>query len=763
MKKRKTYEVSVINKTYSKTYSDETKFYTSDTALELNFQLKEVEYDFDSAEIILLNIDDRSLVTRPVSKSAIGFTYELEDDITSRFGEWKGQLKFNEGGEIYVSSPVSFRIENDLNNDRPPQLTDIRDWETLRQNARDLIAEMGDIVANESARIEAEKQRVEGYQEVRNIIDTFEIGENSVGTENIKDSAVTIKKANFILASKNLLIIEETSTGKMWGGNASNDVVLTDNINITASEPISLKSGATHIYKNKVGGAIFADGNNKLVQFNGMSTPVGSLEIPSGAKKVMLNIYNADVNTYQLEYGLNGTDYVRGSYGLDDTIKLNGENIENIKGSAIETGSVPLNKLELERSLNLFDRTNLQSGYIDRWSGGVTSDDVNKTSDYIPLSDNNIIFNKITNNLNIAYYNSNGVFMLGEQVIGPKTNAIVTPTLKDGYFRFSVNANDVRDLIVQYGDSITATRDYYVYPKGLALPAASSESNDFNQLNIKSTANSMGIYKKGTKKESNKWLRMGFDYFKDLPTNADGWGITTVDAVSMDGLGNFSTIFPVTIGGEWEMAIMIDAAPDFIGLRQHGSEIMTSIKFYRDGISFIPKSEDFNCDELKVIEKTKMFDPTDETSHVANHIKEYIWTTENLTINHKIEWLSSHNIGNSYLTMMPVTRGNDTVTSVQVTDTYYDNETYDEWDVSNSGFETYPNLREVKGSKIYLYGKDSGVSVSAESVRNKPNGRSFVQNTPNGYNKIYFFMTETSVSAGDVTTGTSVYEFNINT
>ena len=68
MKKRKTYEISVIDKTYSKTISDETKFYTSDTALELGFKLKETDYTFESAEIVLLNIDDRSLVTRPVSK-----------------------------------------------------------------------------------------------------------------------------------------------------------------------------------------------------------------------------------------------------------------------------------------------------------------------------------------------------------------------------------------------------------------------------------------------------------------------------------------------------------------------------------------------------------------------------------------------------------------------------------------------------------------------------------------------------------------------
>ena len=170
MKKRKTYEVSVINKTYSKTYSDQTKFYTSDTALELNFQLKEVEYDFDSAEIILLNVDDRSLVTRPVAKNADGFTYELEDDIVAHYGEWKGQLKFDEGGEIYVSSPVGFRIENDLTNDRPPQLTEVNTWKNLRVIADGLIADirselvsvaeqLSEIEGEETTRQQAETQR----------------------------------------------------------------------------------------------------------------------------------------------------------------------------------------------------------------------------------------------------------------------------------------------------------------------------------------------------------------------------------------------------------------------------------------------------------------------------------------------------------------------------------------------------------------------------------------------------------------------------
>ena len=141
MKKRKTYKISVIDKTYSKIISDETKFYTSDTSLELGFELKETEYTFESAEIVLLNIDDRSLVTRPVSKVNNDFVYELDDDIIPHYGEWHGQLRF-EAGEIYVSSPVKFRIENDLSNERPPQLSDVQSWVSLRRYADSLTEEL---------------------------------------------------------------------------------------------------------------------------------------------------------------------------------------------------------------------------------------------------------------------------------------------------------------------------------------------------------------------------------------------------------------------------------------------------------------------------------------------------------------------------------------------------------------------------------------------------------------------------------------------
>lgn len=213
MKKKKLFEVSLINKTYSRTIQDTTKFYTSDTALELGFQLLEVEYNFDSAEIILLNVDDRSLVTRPVVKSTEGFTYELEDDIVAHYGEWKGQLKFNEGGEIYVSSPVGFRIENDLTNDRPPQLTEVNTWKNLRAIADGLIADirselemvagkLSEIESAESERQSAELLRIENENQ-RNLtsVEEFVKLQDAIGGRNLikwnpDNELKTITKSN---------------------------------------------------------------------------------------------------------------------------------------------------------------------------------------------------------------------------------------------------------------------------------------------------------------------------------------------------------------------------------------------------------------------------------------------------------------------------------------------------------------------------------------------------------------------------------------
>ena len=283
MKKRKTYEVSVINKTYSKTYSDETKFYTSDTALELNFQLKEVEYDFDSAEIILLNIDDRSLVTRPVAKSAEGFTYELEDDIVEHYGEWKGQLKFNEGGEIYVSSPVSFRIENDLSNDRPPQLTEVTSWKELRKFADKLIddvrselesvaEQLSEIEGAETTRQQAESQRQSTFEtnETERQI-TFETAEQE------RQSAELIRVENEKERNESVLIIKDRQNLVETQFNSLQQE-MTDKDVISAPEIIAARKGMDTLNERLDGMETIGDINRLETSLNDLQAYVGYAE-----------------------------------------------------------------------------------------------------------------------------------------------------------------------------------------------------------------------------------------------------------------------------------------------------------------------------------------------------------------------------------------------------------------------------------------------------------------------------------------------------
>ena len=446
----------MINKTYSKTYSDETKFYTSDTALELNFQLKEVEYDFDSAEIILLNVDDRSLVTRPVGKSADGFTYELEDDIVEHYGEWKGQLKLNEGGEIYVSSPVSFRIENDLNNDRPPQLTDIRDWETLRQNAKDLIAEMGDIVANEAARIEAEKERVEGYQEVRNFIDNFEIGENAVGTENIKDSAVTLEKVSFSKKGKNLF--DKTKAVKGYVNNVLGIISSHDTYYASDYMPVDPNSQYT---RSSFGRLAFYDANNKFISgLNDLSNY--TITTPSNAYFIRHTI-TTTLDAFQFEKGSVRTDYEKYT-----ALVIGSEYIEKtpIDISKIPEKSIAKEKLDfITIGKNLVDITKSTEGkYVNQLTGQILDNVSYNASEPIPVEagDKLTISNTQLNVVRYALYDKDNMFLTGAL-----NGSMPLTVTQDGYIRFSYLAED--KPMIEKSDVATAYEPYKLILKGVSF------------------------------------------------------------------------------------------------------------------------------------------------------------------------------------------------------------------------------------------------------------------------------------------------------
>ena len=148
------------------------KFYSSDSALEVIFILAEEGYEFDSAELVLSNTDG-SLITRPLTKVPEGYSYEFEKNIITHHGEWKGQVILNSSNDTYVSSKVVITIEDDLLSERPPTLTDVYSWTSLKRYADELTEELKQAVL-----------RVEGIEDNFNENETarqsqFETSEHS--------------------------------------------------------------------------------------------------------------------------------------------------------------------------------------------------------------------------------------------------------------------------------------------------------------------------------------------------------------------------------------------------------------------------------------------------------------------------------------------------------------------------------------------------------------------------------------------------------
>lgn len=220
----------------------------------------------------------------------------------------------------------------------------------------------------------------------------------------------------------------------------------------------------------------------------------------------------------------------------------------------------------------------------------------------------------------------------------------------------------------------------------------------------------------------------------------DVWRLVQVDAVN-DAL---AYQFHITQFGETEMAIMINGRSDFIGGTTHGDEAMDaeSLLFVIDGkptdITTITELTEFNT--LQCFLVSDMYDPADHTTLVGKHGREWKFDKNGLYIGQTVEFTEDLTLGNSYMPMLCVLRGNDTASTLQVTDTYTDDGNYQKYDVSVGGFTTYPNKLKSDVREINLFGEVSGVRASLQIIE-QPEGLNkegtFLYNGVNTYNKIY--------------------------
>lgn len=236
--------------------------------------------------------------------------------------------------------------------------------------------------------------------------------------------------------------------------------------------------------------------------------------------------------------------------------------------------------------------------------------------------------------------------------------------------------------------------------------------------------------------KSGNYLRYKFVHYTNNATNADGLVQRVVDLVASD---KTTVIMPVVADGEWEMAVMLEDRPDFIGCMNHGSEISSIANIYFDGEKQnIVDGMKFSCRKIEATNKLTMYDPDDETTAVGYHYKKYLITSKGIEIEQRIEWVADNTAMKSYLLMMPAVRGKDTTSARQVTDTFFDDKTFTEYAVGTTTMEVYPQSQNDKGNSVNLYGKTSGVFINTVcDIENKPQSAFTYLSNSVYYNKIY--------------------------
>lgn len=250
--------------------------------------------------------------------------------------------------------------------------------------------------------------------------------------------------------------------------------------------------------------------------------------------------------------------------------------------------------------------------------------------------------------------------------------------------------------------------------------------------------------------DGENWVHLFFQHVVNNGINADNWRIKT--AFLNDGNQDLTRL----VGdGEWEMALQLVDRPDFIGGSMHGNEVVKYLTVFVDGViadtPVVSSGGKKEFDTLTILESTNLYDPNDNSTLVAEHLKKYTFTKDGVNLIQRINWKGDFPLTYSYIAMLPADR---TYNGEQITDYWYDDKTFLRYDVSSSGFGDYPTQMKTGVTGQFLCGETSRVSISVELVRMSPKideAISFLSDSVY-YNKIYFSMCGQSYSVqnGDV-------------
>lgn len=259
------------------------------------------------------------------------------------------------------------------------------------------------------------------------------------------------------------------------------------------------------------------------------------------------------------------------------------------------------------------------------------------------------------------------------------------------------------------------------------------------------------------------YVKYAFIRCESNTKNANSWRIDQAIACDDELVNRYS----LTTSGEWEMALHVQDAPDFTGGIAHGDEVFTSFDVIVDGqyISDITSLQGLEFTNCVIKETSLLYNPIDgatletreQFTPIGTHGRVYRITADGIRLMQEVTFDTDITLVQSYMTMLPIIRGNDAVSAEQITDHYFANDDYTTYDVSvggsGAGYGWKPNV-----TMAHIWGNTSGVLASVEMMKQpdieNAGGKLFqVQSTIDSYNKLYWSVCGVSNHPYSVTSG----------
>lgn len=251
------------------------------------------------------------------------------------------------------------------------------------------------------------------------------------------------------------------------------------------------------------------------------------------------------------------------------------------------------------------------------------------------------------------------------------------------------------------------------------------------------------------------YIRYNFAHNVDSSRNSNCWIIHPLYAVT----DNLTERYAVTTSGEFECALKIDGAPDFMGGSAHGSEVATFIHVLVDGTEIAPSSITTltECDEIRIIERSNLYDPNDETTLVAIHEKEYVWTKDKLIINQSVVWLVAENLRTSYLGMFPIAK--TTIDNLMPNDTFKTIALPDDGYIRRTGIDSITAWSDTLGLVVTF--SIPKWDITGTDLQNVGEFQ-VTDNNGGAYHKMYYeCCTHGSVAVNDIWKATTEYTMQV--